>query len=1079
MSPTLRSTFRRLLLILAPRRAVAKLIGRTGVACLLAAALVGCLASVNPAFALDPGDVLSGLKDKGWDWLKDKAKQKAEDWVFDTGQSETMQDILKKCQAATGGTSGLATMEGRCKPIVFMLAIDALSGINFSNFGKNIAKVGFDTAVKMGTLGAGGAAAAGEGAFVKWLIQQYRDGIKDTVLEKLKELFFKEKKPEFELYETSGKDGPCDYSVRAVWDILGGTYKVLIKGDCHCKENVPTAAQKKALGTAGSAIQSYKLGAWWVSFEGKVQLSADTGKQTITWLPQSPTKVDWDGQCGNCSKPLKEAFTATGKEPGTTTGGVTETPPPAVHPADCEACKKAEAERQAKIAKLEGELEQLNRDENREINLVNSAKNRGDTATANEEQGTLDKIRADEKAKQAELDKLKKEKAKCPDACGSSLRSALPGIPGDDEQPQGPQYVARPGDDVRKNDLLLTDSSTQQEIPGGEVFTIPEDPKKPIPPPRRVADGKVTLPETQPGDRVVVLTDDHQKVELQGGDLPTDTGEHVTIPEQPRRMIVHETPCSAVTDGMVAAGLADQYGERIVAATGGWRGADYRYADAAASVTDCLVTVPRHEPLQPGPPRTDGGKTASGGGPVIEGGGKVPKDGPTVTHDGKVIEGDQPREIQGAAPSEPYATSQGSWGQPYTDQWYLRAVHWLKGDGTSVLPERAAPVTVAVIDTGVDFTHPELAEAQWINPDPGRRGDRNGWNFVDRSADNRDFSGHGTIVAGLIAAASHDRFGIAGINPWARIMALKALEIDGRGGSINLAQAIVYAADHGARVINISAGGRTLTRMEQEAIDYAARRDALVVVAAGNDGIETRNFSPAGLKNVLAVAAVGPDLRRQVFSNWGATIGIAAPGVDILSLRARQTDLLQNTRRDYKPGSAVVAGQFYRVTGSSFAAPIVAGAASLLFSVRPSLTAAQVKRMLLQTARDLDDVGINQFSGYGLLDIEAALAADPDHYVEAAINAVGLVQIRGATFVRVTGTADADALKDAHVELAAGDNPQQWRPVSRPLAKPVVNAPLAELPASAFRGSKQWTLRVIVTNRSGLRREARFKLTLG
>src|SRR4029077_15768225 len=127
----------------------------------------------------------------------------------------------------------------------------------------------------------------------------------------------------------------------------------------------------------------------------------------------------------------------------------------------------------------------------------------------------------------------------------------------------------------------------------------------------------------------------------------------------------------------------------------------------------------------------------------------------------------------------------------------------------------------------------------------------------------------------------------------------------------------------------------------------------------------------------LAVAAVGPDLKRQGFSNWGSTIGIAAPGVDILSLRARPTDLLQLTRTNYQSGPAVVAEQFYRVTGSSFAAPIVSGAASLLLSARPELTAAQVKRMLMQSARDQDAIGTNQFSGYGLLDIAAALAADP------------------------------------------------------------------------------------------------------
>ncbi|MGO9017703.1 MAG: S8 family serine peptidase [Syntrophobacteraceae bacterium] len=384
-----------------------------------------------------------------------------------------------------------------------------------------------------------------------------------------------------------------------------------------------------------------------------------------------------------------------------------------------------------------------------------------------------------------------------------------------------------------------------------------------------------------------------------------------------------------------------------------------------------------------------------------------------------------------------------------------------------------------MIDTGVDFTHPELAGANWVNPNPGPKADVYGWNFVDNSPDIRDLSGHGTIIAGIIAASSSEGKGIAGINPWARIMALKALDVDGHGGSIDVSQTIVYAADHGARVINLSAGGHTLTLSEQEAIDYAARKDILVVVASGNEGVDTTNFSPAGLKNVFAVAAIGPDLKRQAFSNWGAGIGIAAPGVDILSLRAKQTDLLQMTRNEYRPGTAVVSEQYYRVTGSSFAAPIVSGAASLLFSINPSLTAAQVKRMLLQTARDLDGIGVNQFSGYGLLDIAKALKADPNAYVEAAITSISAVKLRGQIMLRVVGTAAADTLREARIDIGRGDNPDRWTTVVRSIKGQVIDGVLAEVPADKFRGGKQWTVRVVVADRNGLKREARFKLTLG
>src|SRR5262249_27599235 len=202
----------------------------------------------------------------------------------------------------------------------------------------------------------------------------------------------------------------------------------------------------------------------------------------------------------------------------------------------------------------------------------------------------------------------------------------------------------------------------------------------------------------------------------------------------------------------------------------------------------------------------------------------------------------------------------------------------------------------------------------------GIRGDLFGWNFIDGNGDISDKNGHGTVVAGIIGAGVGKGFGIAGINPWAVIMPIKIMEINGKGGSINLARAVLYAVDHGAKVINLSVGGKHLTGTEQAALDYAAERGVVVVVASGNEGINTADFSPAGLRNALTVAAIGPDLKRPTFSNWGSAVAIAAPGVDILSLRAQQTDLLMFDKPDYKPGTAVVGERYYRVTGSSFAA---------------------------------------------------------------------------------------------------------------------------------------------------------------
>jgi subtilisin family serine protease len=463
----------------------------------------------------------------------------------------------------------------------------------------------------------------------------------------------------------------------------------------------------------------------------------------------------------------------------------------------------------------------------------------------------------------------------------------------------------------------------------------------------------------------------------------------------------------------------------------------------------------------------------------------------TPSHPGtteRFVEGDVPIEGQGDAPNDPLASSKGSWGQSYGDQWWLRAIGWLKADGSTILPERASLVTVAVIDTGIDRRHPELLGALWTNPGEtadgkdsdgnGYAGDVQGWNFVDNSPDVTDKNGHGTVVAGIIAALPGNGKGTAGINPWARIMPLKVTNHANKGGSIALAKAIFYAVDNGARIINLSVGGKGASKAVQTAIDYAARKGVLVVAASGNLGIETADFFPGGARNTLTVAATDPENKRANFSNWGAGVGIAAPGVDILSLRAAGTDLLIHEKKGYKPGTAIVAKDYYRVTGSSFSAPIVTGVASLLWSINPQLTAEQVRRMIVNSARDIDVPGKDQFTGYGLIDAQAALAADPNFYLVANVVSVDAARAGGKIVLRLTGSAAADRFKSAWIEAGAGEAPSSWKPVSRKLEKPIINGVLDDLDPSAFRGAKSWTLRLMVENLDGKVRESRYALAL-
>jgi len=441
-------------------------------------------------------------------------------------------------------------------------------------------------------------------------------------------------------------------------------------------------------------------------------------------------------------------------------------------------------------------------------------------------------------------------------------------------------------------------------------------------------------------------------------------------------------------------------------------------------------------------------------------------------------------------PNDPLASSRGSWGQAYDDQWWLKAINWLKSDGTTVLPEQARPVTVAVIDTGLDIGHPELFGSVWVNPNyprkppPGlwnnpRQAKVFGWNFLNGSPDLRDFNGHGTVVAGIIAAHPNNAKGIAGINPWARIMPLKVADHRGRTDSLKVAKAIVFATDHGARVINISLGTNRVSEAVHRAVDYAARKNVLVVVSAGNEGVDVKGFTPSAFASTIAAAAVDPNLTRAGFSNFGDNVTIAAPGVDVLSLRAAGTDLMRYARADYKPGSAVVDKRYYRVDGTSFAAPMVAGVASLILSMRPELSAADVKRMILQSARDIGEPGRDTSFGYGLLDVDAAVTADPAFFVDAEIAGLAVVRGEQGQAVRVTGTAAADKMRAAWIEVGSGENPAEWRKVSSDVTQVVQGGVIADIPASLLAGSKVWTVRVVTEHQNGRKREGRFVLRLG
>src|SRR5437867_2595799 len=244
-------------------------------------------------------------------------------------------------------------------------------------------------------------------------------------------------------------------------------------------------------------------------------------------------------------------------------------------------------------------------------------------------------------------------------------------------------------------------------------------------------------------------------------------------------------------------------------------------------------------------------------------------------------------------------------------------------------------VIVAVVDTGVWWTQPDIQANMWTNSVDGTTG----WDFVDGDSNPMDIdpSGtyHGTGVAGVIAAITDNGQGIAG-TAQISVIALRALGSNGQGSSLNTSQAIRWAADKGAKVINLSLGtNETFVGPTdiQLAVNYAWSKGALIVAAAGNSGTSTLDY-PARLANVVSVAAIDESGTRASFSNYGSGLDLSAPGTRIVTLSGGNN----------QPNNV------HYLQGTSFSTPFVTGAAALILSVDPTLTNVELWNILNSTA---------------------------------------------------------------------------------------------------------------------------------
>ena len=273
---------------------------------------------------------------------------------------------------------------------------------------------------------------------------------------------------------------------------------------------------------------------------------------------------------------------------------------------------------------------------------------------------------------------------------------------------------------------------------------------------------------------------------------------------------------------------------------------------------------------------------------------------------------------------------------PYLgSQWHLGKINASTAWDTA----QGAGVTVAILDSGVNGAHPDLAPRMVA-----------GWNVIDGNSDTSDVNGHGTMVAGTAAASLNNGAGVAGTAGAAKLMPVRIADANAYAYWSNVATGLYWAADNGAKVANISYSGAATSSSVMAAADYMRAKGGMVFISAGNAGTEVTSTTSA---SITVVSATNSSDTRTSWSNWGSLVSLAAPGEGIWT-----------TERG---------GSYSAPSGTSFAAPMAAGVAALVMSARPDLSVAQVQSSLYSSAKDLGDVGRDKYYGYGRIDAAAAV----------------------------------------------------------------------------------------------------------
>ena len=320
-------------------------------------------------------------------------------------------------------------------------------------------------------------------------------------------------------------------------------------------------------------------------------------------------------------------------------------------------------------------------------------------------------------------------------------------------------------------------------------------------------------------------------------------------------------------------------------------------------------------------------------------------------------------------------------------------------------------IVIAIVDTGVDWDHPDLATNIWNNSDEildgndtdgnGYIDDVGGWDFVNNDNNPMDDNGHGTHCAGIASAVTNNSVGIAGVCWNCTIMPIKGLNSEGSGSNTDLSNAIIYAADNGADVISMSWGSYSSSNLLKDALNYTYNKSVILVAAAGNYypiGTCSKHY-PAGYDNVIAVAATDSSDARASFSNWGSWIDVAAPGIEIYSAYWNDT--------------------YATLSGTSMSCPFVAGLTGLILS-KTDFSQEEIRTILRSTTDNLSSnkyIGIGRMNAYKAILRNSTPIASINSYLDDAF-------VRGT--VNITGTANGIVFQNYSLYYGKGIYPTNW-----------------------------------------------------